>query len=74
MARRSVRTVEVDEREVQRAATFQCYARFDPTRNQCRSHLYIRQPDLSGRGRPHPGVGTHRLKGPITGRALPASG
>lgn len=53
MGKRRVPVVEMDEQEVQRAAAFQCYARFasiDPSKNRYRAYLYIWQPDLWGGG------------------------
>lgn len=53
MAKRVAPAVEVNETEVQRAAAFQCYARFesvDPSVNRYRAYLYIWQPDLWGGG------------------------
>jgi hypothetical protein len=53
MGKQKALAVEVDESEVQRAAAFQYYARFeniDATQNRYRAYLYLWQPDLWGRG------------------------
>lgn len=53
MGKRRVPVVEVNEAEVQRAAAFLCYARFesiDPSKNRYRAYLYLWQPDLWGGG------------------------